>query len=140
MDRETRYCGKVVRVGVGNVDVAVTRHSGCATCKAAAACKATERKTHVVTATVPKDMMLEVGQTVSVAVPSYSGIRSVALGYGLPLVAFVVCCALVHYWGQSDAWTACAGFVAVAAYYLALFLLRGKMAGLFSACVVERME
>lgn len=140
MDRETRYCGKVVRVGVGSADVAVTRHSGCATCKAATACKATERKAHVVTAAVPEAMTLEIGQTVGVAVPSHSGIRSVALGYGLPLVAFVVCCALAHFCGQPDVVAACAGFVAVAVYYLALFFMRGKMAGLFSARVVERME
>lgn len=129
-----------MRVGIGSADVAVTRHSGCATCKAAAACKATERKTLVVAAVVPEGMRLEVGQTVSVAVPSHSGIRSVALGYGLPLVAFFLCCALAHFGGQSDVWAACAGFGAVAVYYLALFFLRGKTAGLFSARVMERME
>ena len=140
MKRETRYCGKVVRVGACSADVAVVRHSGCATCKAAADCKATGRKTLVVTALIEESMALEVGQTVGVAVSSCSGIRSAALGYGFPLVAFVLCCALAHECTRSDVWAVLAGFGAVAIYYFVLFLLRGRMSVFFSARIVERTD
>ena len=137
MCNENQYDGKVVRVMGNSVEVAIVRRSGCSSCQLSASCATSEWRSMLVTAAVSDGLQVEVGQTVRVALASNDGMRSVWLGYGVPLLVFLACCALAYLLTGSDVVVSCAGLLSVAVYYLSLYLLRGKYEQKFNVAVVS---
>ena len=137
MCNENQYDGKVVRVMGNSVEVAIVRRSGCSSCQLSASCATSECRPMVVTAAVSDGLQVEVGQTVRVALASNDGMRSVWLGYGVPLLVFLACCGVAYLLTGSDVVVSCAGLLSVAVYYLSLYLLRGKYEQKFNVAVVS---
>ena len=102
MCNENQYDGKVVRVMGNSVEVAIVRRSGCSSCQLSASCATSECRPMVVTAAVSDGLQVEVGQTVRVALASSDGMRSVWLGYGVPLLVFLACCGVAYLLTGSD--------------------------------------
>ena len=90
-----------------------------------------------VTARCPKGGQLAVGQRVTVAMAARSALLSVVLGYGLPLLVFMLACVATYIANCTDGVIALAGMVAVLAYYAVLYLFRHRLDNTFQCSIIE---
>ena len=137
MQQMVRHEGRIVAMQKDRAEVIVDRLSACAACKAAASCKSAECKPMRVTAQCPKGGQLAVGQRVTVAMAARSALLSVVLGYGLPLLVFMLACVATYIANCTDGVIALAGMVAVLAYYAVLYLFRHRLDNTFQCSIIE---
>lgn len=124
MAQAIQHRGRVESVEGDKVVVVVAQQTACAGCHARGVCgeKGKERRIEVVT---PYAAEYAVGESVIVALMRPSmGFSSVVWGYVLPLVVLLAALFGVKIFGVEDGPAALASIVAVALYYVAIYLMR----------------
>ena len=106
MMNKISHTGIVEAIEGGRVSVRIMQTSACVACKAAAHCSAAESK----------EKMVEV--------------------FGIPLVVLIFTMVVVRWMTGKDGLAALTGVASLVPYYVAVFLLRGKLARKF-AFVIE---
>ena len=119
--------GTVVGTAPGEVQVRITRISGCASCAAHARCGLTEQKETVVTVPTSRWREYHEGDTVTVEVGSSRGMLAVVIAYILPAVVLLAAFVLCHAAGLSEPLSALISLGAVALYVGMLFLFRRRL-------------
>lgn len=137
MQQMVRHEGRIVAMHNDRAEVLISRLSACAACKVAATCNSAECKPMRVMARFDKDRQVALGQHVTVAMAARNAWLSVALGYGLPLMAFMLACAVTYSAHCTDGVIALVGMLAVLAYYAVLYLFRHRLDGMFQCRIID---
>ena len=127
MEIANTHPGTVVGTAPGEVQVRITRLSGCASCAAHARCGLSEQKETVVSVPTARWHEYHEGDTVTVAVGSRRGMMAVVIAYILPAVVLLAAFVLCHAAGLSEPLSALITLGAVALYTGMLFLFRHRL-------------
>lgn len=127
MEIANSHPGTVVATAPGEVQVSITRISGCASCAAHARCGLSEQKETVVSVPTSRWQEYHEGDSVTVAVGSRRGMMAVVIAYILPAVVLLAAFVLCHAAGLSEPISALITLAAVALYTGVLFLFRRRI-------------
>ncbi|MBM3421270.1 MAG: SoxR reducing system RseC family protein [Bacteroidetes bacterium] len=123
---EIEHTGVVCDTTGGKIRVKITPHSSCASCSAAGLCSASESPDKFFE--LRTDQTFQQGQQVKVVTSLSNGFLALAMGYVLPLVILVVVLICMLSAGFSELISGTGSVTAVALYYLAIYLMRDKIA------------
>lgn len=124
--------GTIEKIDGNHITVRIMQASGCAACGMADQCNASESKEKRIDVIDDHAAEYEIGQHVRVMADLKSGYRAVLLGFGAPLL--VMACALFGVLAATgnETLSALCGMGALVAYYVALYLVRGKLGKRFT--------
>lgn len=127
--------GTIEKIDGKHITVRIMQASGCAACGMSAHCDASESKEKRIDVIDDHAAEYEIGQRVMVTADSKSGYRAVLLGFGVPLL--VMACALFGALAATGDETlgALCGVGALVVYYVALYLVRGKLGKRFTFAI-----
>lgn len=128
MGNEVSHRGRVLSVGDGTAVVEIISKSACAACHAAGACTMADIARKEITVPVAPQAAYSPGDEVDVVMRKSMGAKAVWVAYVIPvsiLIVFVLSLSLV---GVSELMTGLGGLAAVALYFFAVWLLRGRLA------------
>jgi sigma-E factor negative regulatory protein RseC len=126
MESNISHSGVVEGIEVGCVHVRIVQTSACAACKVAGYCNASESKEKVVDVYCDSSAYT-VGQTVTVMASRRVAARALLLGFGLPFVVLVTVLVVILLLTDNELWAALGGLLALAPYYVVLYLLRNRI-------------
>lgn len=137
MDRIS-HTGIVEAIEEGRVTVRIVQTSACASCKVARHCSAAEsREKRVEVYDSKAAERHEVGDEVVVTMSERNGRDAVIIAFVIPLVIMILAMVVVRSLTGNDGYSALAGVVSLLPYYLAVFLIRGKLARKFAFIIDE---
>lgn len=119
--------GVVQQVCGTHVRVRIVQTSACAACGARGACNAGESKVKVVDVETPDAVLFKAGDRVRVVGSYGSGMKAVALSFGLPLL-LLVAGIMVNRLIMDEATAVVIALAVLGVYYFVLWLLRRRMA------------
>lgn len=125
--------GEIVAVEKGKIKVRVISKSACSSCHAKSVCGAGDAKEKIIDV-IPdtEHHSYAVGDKVMVSITPKMGKKAVVLGFAVPFLLMVVVAFGTLYNGLSEAVSALAALITVAAYYGGIYLLRNKIDRQFS--------
>lgn len=132
MSTNIRHRGRVQKIQGTCVSVSILQVSACATCEAAQLCRSSESKEKVVDVQCADAAALTVGQEVTLVGSTGMGMKAVYLAYVIPLVLIMAAMGAANALQQSMGRQALAALCVVAAWYWALYAMRGKLNNKFS--------
>ena len=130
MSESISHKGVVIKVTPQVTTVSFTQHGACSECHAAGLCGMGDMADMAEKAVeVPTDPYTkrQVGDEVEVLLKASMGFKAVYLAYLIPLLIILAVILGLLALGVSEVISALAGLGAVAAYYLVLWLCRGKL-------------
>ena len=103
--------------------------NGCASCKVASHCHASEAKEKIVDVSMPPDSHeWQVGQSVVVSTQASIAGKALLIGFGLPLLLMLIVLAATMVAGCSEGMVALLMLGSLLPYYLVVWLLRDRIA------------
>ena len=127
------HTGIVEAIEEGRVTVRFVQTSACAACKVARHCSAAESKEKRVEVYDPTAAERHnVGDEVVVAMSERNGRDAVIIAFVIPLVILILAMVVVRSLTGNDGYAALAGVLSLLPYYLAVFLVRGRLARKFA--------
>lgn len=125
--RSIRQCGVIESIGGGRARVRTVRSSACGQCEAKDGCRSHGSRAVAVDVDATRLEGCRVGDRVVLRMPVAMGRNAVAVGFVVPLLAFVAVMVAVHAAGHSDATAALAALATLAVYYVLLYALRTRV-------------
>lgn len=126
-NKTIRHCGVITQIDGSRVRVRCVRLSACDSCDMSASCSTPKGKNFYVDAVVAGSEEHRVGDRVVVETSVSNGRNAVALGFVLPLVAFLAALFAARSVWHSDAAAALCGLGVCALYYLLLYAMRSTL-------------
>jgi sigma-E factor negative regulatory protein RseC len=125
--RETiTHEGRVLRVpDNGTAEVEILVSGSCSGCQAKSVCSAGKSDTKVITAKC--DVPLHPGDRVTVEMPLSQGFNALLIGYIIPFVVLIAVFIAASAAGAGELVSALLSFAAIGCWYLAVWLLRGRI-------------
>lgn len=127
MSKPIQHIGRVVEVSRRSVRVEIIAESACGSCKARSACGMGEESHKIVDVPTVDAASYAVGERCFVSVARQAGLRAVLLAYCMPLAVLMATLVICTACGVGEGTAAAASLGAVAAYYLAMRLLRNRL-------------
>ena len=124
---EISHKGKVLTITPETTIVEIVSESACASCHAKGLCSLGDVKAKIVEVPTSPWNAFKPGDEVNVVLKASMGHRAVFLAYVIPLVVLVAVLLGGSFFGLSELNSALAALIAVASYYLCLYLLRGRI-------------
>ena len=116
----------------GHIIVRISQVSGCAACKIAGHCNASESKEKLIDIYNVDTTKYHVGDSVTVTADMKTGYRAVALGFGVPLIILMISIFGIRALTGNEAQAALIGLAALIPYYVFLYLIRDRLRTKFS--------
>ena len=133
MTNNISHTGIIEAIEGGMLKVRIVQTSACAACKVASHCSAAESKEKTVEVYAPKAAERhQVGDDVVVTMSGRNGRDAVIIAFVIPLVIMLVVMAGMKWLTGNDGLAALTGVLSLVPYYLAVFLLRGRLARKFA--------
>jgi len=125
--RETiTHEGRVLKVpGNGTAEVEILVSDSCSGCQAKSVCSAGKSETKVITAKC--DTSLLPGDMVRVEMPLSQGFQALLIGYIVPFIVLISAFIAASVAGAGELVSALLSFAAIGCWYLAVWLLRGRI-------------
>ena len=118
--------GKVLSVpGDGTAEVEILAAGACSGCHAKSVCSAGKSETKVITAKC--DASLRPGDNVRVEMKLSQGFEALFIGYIIPFIVLVTAFVAALLAGAGELASALISFTAIGCWYLAVWLLRGRI-------------
>ena len=127
MREEVNHKGKVIKMTPQVTTVAILQDGACAGCHAAGLCGMAEVAEKAVEVPTDPYAGYGVGDEVSVVLKASMGMKAVWLAYFIPLLVLLAVILGLIGLGVAEVPAGLAGIVAVAVYYLLLYLFRDKL-------------
>ena len=127
MSESISHKGVVIKVTPQVTTVSFTQHGACSECHAAGLCGMGDMAEKAVEVPTDPYTKRQVGDEVEVLLKASMGFKAVYLAYLIPLLIIIAVILGLLALGVSEVVSALAGLGAVAAYYLVLWLCRGKL-------------
>jgi len=132
MNDTITHSGLVESIEGEHIRVRILQVSGCASCKIAGHCNASESKEKLIDVYHADASRYHVGDAVVVSTDLGTGYRAVALGFGLPLVLLIAVIVVGIKLTGNEGMSALLGIAALIPYYIGLYLVRDKLRKRFS--------
>ena len=118
--------GVVLRApGNGTVEVEITTVEACSGCHAKSVCSAGKSDTRIITVKSHAD--IKAGDRVTVVMLLSQGFRALAIGYLIPFTVLLAAFVITTVPGAGALASALLSFAALGLYYLAIWLMKGKI-------------
>ncbi len=118
--------GTVLRVpGDGTAEVEIITAEACAGCPGKSVCSPGKSDTRIIT--VKSNAAIKAGDRVTVVMQLSQGFRALAIGYIIPFTVLIAVFVITTIAGAGELASALLSFAALGLYYLAIWLLRGKI-------------
>jgi sigma-E factor negative regulatory protein RseC len=128
MNQKITHSGIIESLEPGCAHVRIVQTSACAACKVAGYCNASEKKEKIIDVFCDtRERGLAVGQTVTVSTTPKVARRALLWGFGLPLVIMLGVLFVILLLTGDEGFAAMGGLLALAPYYLFIWLMRDKM-------------
>lgn len=132
MNNTITHSGVIEQIEHGHIIVRIVQESGCASCKVARHCNASERKEKLIDVYNTETSKYHVGDSVTVVADMKTGYRAVGLGFGVPLLILMISIFSIRALTGNEALSALIGLSALIPYYVFLYLIRDKLRTKFS--------
>jgi len=109
----------------GTAEVEILVSGSCSGCQAKSVCSAGKSDTKVITA--KSDVPLHPGDRVTVEMPLSQGFNALLIGYIIPFVVLIAVFIAASAAGAGELVSALLSFAAIGCWYLAVWLLRGRI-------------
>jgi len=109
----------------GTAEVEILVSGSCSGCQAKSVCSAGKSDTKVITAKC--DVPLHPGDRVTVEMPLSQGFNALLIGYIIPFVVLIAVFIAASAAGAGELVSALLSFAAIGCWYLAVWLLRGRI-------------
>lgn len=103
------------------------RNSACSECHAKGLCGVQEGETKVVSVPTDGFNLHNVGDEVTLCLKPTMGLKAVWISYVIPLFVLIAALVVASLCGGSELWCGLSGIIAVAAYYIVIWCLRGRL-------------
>ncbi|MDR1878168.1 MAG: SoxR reducing system RseC family protein [Bacteroidales bacterium] len=118
--------GSVVSVSENKVVVRINQDNACSGCRNKSACL-TGRNNRLITVISKDASSFSVGEEVQLSMKESAGLKATFYAYIAPLVLLLICFGIMYHVTDSEILQIVPSLIAVAAYYLLLYKLRGRM-------------
>ena len=136
-----KHGGEVVRLGANTVYVKMTVNSACSGCHAKAVCGVDESEEKIVEVENVKVGDYNIGDKVEVALQSGSmGTKAVVLTYVVPFFVLTIMLIAALALGLSEGAAVLIALGGIAAYYMLLYAMRGKIKNTIKFIIIKQTK
>ncbi len=128
---EIRHRGRVCAITQEGVKVEILNKSMCAACHARSLCSLGDEQIKTVSVKYCDSSMFSIGEEVEVVMRQTMGLKAVLFSYVYPLIILMILLLSLPRLNINELFSALLAVLAVAAYYLFLYLCRGRIAKSF---------
>lgn len=136
MNKSIRHCGVIESINGCRAHIRTLRTSACSTCEASAGCKGVHGKDFHVDIEDKRLAGYSPGDRVLLEMPADRGRQAVLIGFGLPLVIFVMALLVARVLAD-DIVAAAVALAALAVYYIIIYMLRRVLNSHFAIHLAE---
>ncbi len=136
MSNKIKHQGVVESVGEGSMKVRIMQSSACSGCKVSAHCNASDKKVKIIDIYDKASVNgRKPGDEVTVVATLETGMRAVAIGFGLPFLLMVITVFVTQKLTGNETLAAGLSVAVLMPYYLIIYLMREKLKRRFSFTV-----
>ena len=128
---EIRHRGRVCAITQEGVKVEILNKSMCAACHARSLCSLGDEQIKTVSVKYCDGSMFSIGEEVEVVMRQTMGLKAVLFSYVYPLIILMILLLSLPRLNINELFSALLAVLAVAAYYLILYLCRDRIAKSF---------
>lgn len=128
---EIRHRGRVCAITQEGVKVEILNKSMCAACHARSLCSLGDEQIKTVSVKYCDSSMFSIGEEVEVVMRQTMGLKAVLFSYVYPLIILMILLLSLPRLDINELFSALLAVLAVAAYYLILYLCRDRIAKSF---------
>jgi len=118
--------GEIIEIGIDNIMVEIISQSACSSCNAKSMCSMSEAESKVVEVENKGYEMFEVGETVNVILRKSLGFKALYISYLIPLLILILILLSLSSFGIGELTTGLSIIIALALYYIGVYLLRDR--------------
>ena len=118
--------GEIIEIGIDYIMVEIISRSACSSCNAKSMCSMSETESKVVEVENKGYEMFEIGETVNVILRKSLGFKALYISYLIPLLILILILLSLSSFGIGELTTGLSIIMALAVYYIGVYLLRDK--------------
>lgn len=127
MSNNIEHKGTVIAIDDKRVDVAITSHSACESCRMTSACGMGGEKEKIISVHVEHSQFFAVGEEVDVMVTTGMGMKAVTAAYIIPFFILLGSLILLLELNLGEVIAGLSALAATALYYVTLYFRRNKI-------------
>lgn len=136
-EKSVRHIGTVIEITENNIKVEIINKSMCAACHAKGFCSTADSKDKVIDVAYYNNGEYSVGDEVEVVMQRSMGFKAVWISYVIPLIILMIFLLTLQSCGVGELATGLISALAVALYYVVVYLLRDKISNEFIFTIVK---
>ena len=129
--RSVSHKGTVIEITEGNIKVEIINKSMCAACHAKGFCSAGDTKDKIIDVAYYNNGEYSVGDEVEVVMKKSMGFKAVWISYAIPLAILLIFLLTLQRFNLTELQAGLCSILAVAVYYIVIYLFREKIADKF---------
>lgn len=129
--KSVSHKGTVIEITEGNIKVEIINKSMCAACHAKGFCSAGDTKDKIIDVAYYNKGEYSVGDEVEVVMKKSMGFKAVWISYVIPLAILLIFLLTLHRFNLTELQAGLSSILAVAVYYLVIYMFREKIADKF---------
>ncbi|MBE6225243.1 MAG: RseC/MucC family positive regulator of sigma(E) [Bacteroidales bacterium] len=129
--KSVSHKGTVIEITEGNIKVEIINKSMCAACHAKGFCSAGDTKDKIIDVAYYNKGEYSVGDEVEVVMKKSMGFKAVWISYVIPLAILLIFLLTLHCFNLTELQAGLSSILAVAVYYLVIYMFREKIADKF---------
>lgn len=118
--------GEIIEIGIDYIMVEIISQSACSSCNAKSMCSMGETESKVVEVENKGYEMFEIGETVNVILRKSLGFKALYISYLIPLLILILLLLSLSSFGIGELTTGLSIIIALAIYYIGVYLLRDR--------------
>ena len=118
--------GEIIEIGIDYIMVEIISRSACSSCNAKSMCSMSEAESKVVEVENKGYEMFEIGETVNVILRKSLGFKALYISYLIPLLILILILLSLSSFGIGELTTGLSIIMALAVYYIGVYLLRDR--------------
>ncbi|NTU94807.1 MAG: SoxR reducing system RseC family protein [Bacteroidales bacterium] len=118
--------GEIIEIGIDYIMVEIISQSACSSCNAKSMCSMSETESKVVEVENKGYEMFEIGETVNVILRKSLGFKALYISYLIPLLILILILLSLSSFGIGELTTGLSIIMALAVYYIGVYLLRDR--------------
>lgn len=136
--KEIEHIGKIVTIGQDTIRVEIVNKSLCAGCHAKSVCSVGDSKDKVIDIPYYNNGEYSLGEEVCVRMGRSMGFKAVWISYVIPVTILLVFLLTLSGYNLKELWIGVISLLAVAMYYVMIYLFRGRIATRFVFTIVKK--
>lgn len=136
-EKSVNHKGTIVEITQERIRVEILNKSMCAACHAKGFCSASDSKDKIIDVPYYNNGEYAIGDEVEVVMKRSMGFKAVWISYVIPLIILLIFLLTLQSFGVSELATGLVSALAVALYYVVVYLLRDRISTEFVFTIVK---